>query len=545
MVEVDEVLDVVDVVDVVLDDVVVVVDVVAVVVVDVEVEVDVGLVVVGVVAATVVAPPAAAPGGRVASRSRAHAAAASDSSSAARTRRRSIGSRPAIPRVWQPDGRGSWRLQSGDGHVDEMTMTKRARSVGAAIAASIVFAACADASGAPGAEPSATAVPTVPPTAASTSIADPETLVVWADGPRADVLRALAPGFTEATGVEVLVEYVPITAMRARVARDAPAGDGPDVFVGPHDWSGDLAAADLIVPIDIDAKRDDFLPIALDAFNLGGRVYAVPYAAEAVGLYRNTGLVAEAPATWSELLAACDRVAGVDCLVVPGGGAWSDAYHNFAFVSAFGGEVFAFDESTGFDPTTVGLDTPAAVRGVEFLERQVAAGTMPATDYDGAKQRFLDGDAAFWITGPWELGPLGAQDAVSFDVSPLPRIGDGPMRPLVGVSGFYVSAFSEDPSLAETFLLDVVATDEAMSRLFDAEPLTTAWRSLPLATDGFPMPAAFVASASDGVPMPNIPEMGAVWGPLGDNLQRVRNGEVGAAEAMTATATETRAILAD
>ncbi|NIR41123.1 MAG: maltose ABC transporter substrate-binding protein, partial [Actinobacteria bacterium] len=48
-----------------------------------------------------------------------------------------------------------------------------------------------------------------------------------------------------------------------------------------------------------------------------------------------------------------------------------------------------------------------------------------------------------------------------------------------------------------------------------------------------PIAQAFALSASTGNPMPNIPQMGSVWGPLGDNLLLVRNGEATAADAMS------------
>jgi maltose-binding protein MalE len=59
-----------------------------------------------------------------------------------------------------------------------------------------------------------------------------------------------------------------------------------------------------------------------------------------------------------------------------------------------------------------------------------------------------------------------------------------------------------------------------------------------------PIAATFAASAADGNPMPNIAEMGAVWGPLGEQLQLVRNGELDAAEAMTSAATAVREAVA-
>jgi maltose-binding protein MalE len=43
--------------------------------------------------------------------------------------------------------------------------------------------------------------------------------------------------------------------------------------------------------------------------------------------------------------------------------------------------------------------------------------------------------------------------------------------------------------------------------------------------------------------MPNIPQMGSVWGPLGDNILSVRNLSLGAVEAMEAAAEAVRTAL--
>ncbi|MGZ8756238.1 MAG: maltose ABC transporter substrate-binding protein, partial [Acidimicrobiia bacterium] len=59
-----------------------------------------------------------------------------------------------------------------------------------------------------------------------------------------------------------------------------------------------------------------------------------------------------------------------------------------------------------------------------------------------------------------------------------------------------------------------------------------------------PIAATFAASAADGNPMPNIPEMGAVWTPLGEQLQLVRNGDLDADAAMTSAAEAVRTAVA-
>ena len=101
------------------------------------------------------------------------------------------------------------------------------------------------------------------------------------------------------------------------------------------------------------------------------------------------------------------------------------------------------------------------------------------------------------------------------------------MMPLVGVQGFYMSAFAQNTAIAEEFLLNYIATDETMLALFEADPRGSA-HTLPRSTPSpvtrsmrrshFPLP--------DGQFMPNVPEMGAVWGPVGDNFLALRNGDI-------------------
>ncbi len=368
-----------------------------------------------------------------------------------------------------------------------------------------------------------------------------ETLLIWADENRVGPLEAVAPAFTEATGVEVQVELVPFGDIREQVQQAGPAGEGPDIFAGAHDWTGELAANGVVASVDVSDIADSFLPVALQGFNFEGQNYAVPYATEAVAMYYNTDLVAEAPASWDDLVAACGDAGVENCVVMPGGGAAGDAYHMYPFVSSFGGFIFAFDDATGFDPSQVGLDSDEAIEGVTFLEKQVTDGIVASTDYDTAKNLWLEGNAAFWITGPWELGNTREQTTVpNWDVAVIPQIGPSPTQPFVGGQGFFLSAFSEKALIAQSFLLDFMATDETMQALYDADPRGTAWVAVQDGLGADPQAAAFSASAANGIPMPNIPEMGAVWGPLGDNILLVRNGELGASDAMTTAAEAVR-----
>lgn len=408
----------------------------------------------------------------------------------------------------------------------------------------LVLAACGG-----GADTTTTAGATTTTAAATTTTAEATTttagevieLLIWADEARTPVIQEVAEAFTEATGVVVTVETKEFGDIRDQMVELGPAGEGADVFIGAHDWTGQLAVSGVAAPIDLGSKAGDFETVALDAFSYGGDLYSVPYATEAIAFYYNTDLVPEAPATWEEIADICAGLDGIEnCVGVPGGGDAPDAYHNYPFVSALGGYIFAYDPATGYDPTDVGLDSEGAIAGMTFLQEQVEAGVIGATNYDTAKAFFLDGTEPFWMTGPWEVGNLNGQTTVNWAVAKIPTIGGNAPAPFVGAQGFFLSAFTENAVVAQSFLLDYIATAEAQQALYDADPRNPAFTAVldTLADD--PVAATFAASAADGNPMPNIAEMSAVWAPLGENIQLVRNGELAADEAMTVAAQAVR-----
>lgn len=411
----------------------------------------------------------------------------------------------------------------------------------------LVIAACGG-----GTAATTTAAPVITAAPASTTTAAPSTtageaieLLVWADEARTPVIQDVAAAFTEATGVTVTVETKEFGQIRDQMGTAGPAGEGADIFVGAHDWTGQLVADGSAESIDLGAAASNFEQVALDAFSFEGALYAVPYATEAIAFFYNTDLVPEPPATFEEIAAICAALDGIEnCVGVPGGGDSPDAYHNYPFVSALGGYIFAYDPATGYDPSDVGLDSEGAIAGVTFLQEQVEAGVIGGINGDTAKALFLEGTEPFFLSGPWQLGDFSAQDAVNWSVAKIPTIGGNAPAPFVGAQGFFLSAFSENKVVAQSFLLDYIATQEAQQALYDADPRNPAFTAIldTLADD--PIAATFAASAADGNPMPNIAQMGAVWTPLGEQLQLVRNGELDANAAMTTAAEAVRTAVA-
>ena len=374
--------------------------------------------------------------------------------------------------------------------------------------------------------PEVTEAPQETLAAPATTAPPPEVIVVWAEEKVATALDPLVGAYEAAAGVDVEVVVYEFGAIRTDVQTAGPAGEGPDVFLGAHDWVGELAANGVIQPINLSSVSADLFEVGINAFNYDGMSYGFPYATEAIAMYYNADLTDGVPASWDDVKAACDAAGTELCVGAPGGGGGADAYHNHPFVASAGGYVFKI--SGGFDPNDVGLDNANALVSAEYLDSLVKDGVVASTDYGGSMSAFQEGRSLFWMTGPWARNDA---SAVNYNVGLIPAFGDSPATPFVGVRGAMVSSFSEKKLLAESFILDFFATVEVQEAMYNSDPRLPATKSLfAIVEAADPVAAVFAESASNGIPMPNIPEMGSVWGPFGDALLIIRDQAYGTNE---------------
>lgn len=404
----------------------------------------------------------------------------------------------------------------------------------------VLSAACA-----PKATPTPTSPPTIAPTKAPTEMPTeaptkvPRKLTIWADELRAPVMEEVSKAFTAKYGVDVAVEMVPFGDMRDRLKVAGPAGEGPDIIMGPHDWLGELVSSGLLAPIDLGAKKELFLSAALQAFTYEGKLYGMPQMTENVALFYNPKLVAEAPKTLDEL----EKVAGqlesegkvkYGFLIHAG-----DAYHFFPIMTAFGGYVFGRDAQGNYNPQDVGIDSPGSIAAAEWLDMMVKRGHLSKdVDWEVMHTMFQDGKAAMIISGPWAL-PRIKESGISYAVSKIPAGPAGEARPFIGVRGFMVSAFSKDLLLAQTFLTEFVATEEIMQRIFELDPGASAF--LPVRERiKDPDTAAFAEAGENGLAMPAIPEMSTVWSAWGDAVTLIYQQRLSPDEAFKKAAEQIR-----
>jgi len=338
-------------------------------------------------------------------------------------------------------------------------------------------------------------------------------LVIWTDENRKPAIEAAAAAFEEETGTKVTLVQKNFEDMRADFIAQVPTGEGPDITIGAHDWLGALVAAGVVDTIDLGDKADSIEQVAVEAMTYDGQLYALPYALEAVALVQNTDLVGEdAPATWDDAVAAATAAGAARSIVINTAGQTGDAYTMYGFQTSFGAPVFVQDDSGSYT-SEVGMGGPAGEAFASWLGANGSAGTgiiSTTIDYDTNNELFASGQAAYTIQGPWAIEALTA-DGANIKVNPIPSAGGETAAPFVGVQGFYVSSESENALLAQDFLVNYIATDDAQKALYDADPRIPAWKTLAEEVSADPVIAGFIASAQNGVPQPSIPEMGSVW----------------------------------
>ena len=368
----------------------------------------------------------------------------------------------------------------------------------------------------------------VPPTVANTirseQLAAEGTPVirVWADDLRLQALETVEAAFEDEYGVELLLEEVGFGDIRRLFLIAGPAGEGPDIIVGAHDWLGELVASGTLAPVDAGDLTDQFTPASINAFNYDGELYGLPYATENVAFFINTDLVPECPATWEEVYQISADLHAADPEQYGFVRMAGDPYHFYPIQTAFGGYIFGRDDAGSYDPTQVGFGDEGSLAAATWYERMVTEGLQPPdVTWDIQHEMFESGAATMQITGPWSYQRT-VDSGIPFAICNIPsETAEG--KPFLGAQGFMVSAFAKDPLLAQIFLTDFIATEEVQQALFDNGERPSAFLPVLDATEEEWL-AAFGQAGVNADPMPAIPEMAQVWDAAGNAVTLISQG---------------------
>lgn len=390
-------------------------------------------------------------------------------------------------------------------------MSKRA--LGVAALATLALTACG------GSDPAA---PSAAPSESASAAPASGNLVIWADPNRVKALTPFADQFGTENGVTVEVKEISKDNQQTFLTA-SQQGSGPDVMVGAHDWIGNLVQNGAIEPVNLtEEQKAAFSDIAIKAVTFDGQIYGAPYAVENIALIRNTDLAPDAPATIEDMVATGKKlkddgkVQEILCLPVAQKG---DAFHVYPLFAAGGGKLFGSTPAGDPDPKQVLVGSEGSVKAFgklrELGEKGDGALKTSITN-ENYIPSFAGKKCAFLISGPWAMTDV-KKGGFGYDITPVPSFEGGePATPFVGVQSFFVAAKGENKTLAQEFVTNYVTNKDVAKALYDADPrppaLTAALEEVKAADADA---GKFMDAGKDGMPMPAIPEMQAVWEPFG------------------------------
>lgn len=341
-------------------------------------------------------------------------------------------------------------------------------------------------------------------------------------------LQDEAASFSAAFGVETNVVRLDLGELRQQALLAAPQGQAGDLFIGiPHDQIADFAlggVADDIASFATAAYLADLSEQARLAYTFNGRLIGLPMFVEGPALIVNNDLVPSVPATYEELIALAQELTTADTF-----GFMYDVpnfYFSFGWINTFGGYVFGSDATGSLVAGDVGLDTEGAIAGAQAVkDLRYAHGLVPAgTNYDVANGLFVDGALAMIYNGPWAISQY-LSAGLDVSVHPMPPLADGSaFSGFMGVQGVLMNPFSPNRADAANFAKWITRTDAQVSMAELSGRIPASISALSRVEDD-PFIAGFGTALLDSVPMPNIPQMSNVWGPMGDALSVILESE--------------------
>ena len=333
------------------------------------------------------------------------------------------------------------------------------------------------------------------------------TLTIWADDTRFTQVETISQDFTAKTGVKVDVVQKSESDMDQEFTTQVPTGNGPDLIVMAHDKLGALVSNGVVAPVDLGEAKSQFADVAVKGVTYNGQTYGVPYAIESVALVRNNALTKDEPKTYDDMIAS-GKTAGKQYPFVIQMGTEGDPYHFYGFQTSFGAPVFNTN-ADGEYTSELAMGGSGGTDFANWLKAQGDAGIIaPSITADIAKQAFLDGQAPYTVTGPWNVAAF-REAGMDVSVLPIPSAGSQAAQPFVGVQMFYQSAKSANPVAAKQFF-NYLATPKAQEEMQKLGGRASAMPEVAAASDDQDI-KDFSKVAEGGALAPAIPAMGAVW----------------------------------
>jgi maltose/maltodextrin transport system substrate-binding protein len=366
-------------------------------------------------------------------------------------------------------------------------------------------------------------------------------LLIWMDADRGRALEPILKKFEEKYSIKVRTEAPQNITDSFPTA--AQSGEGPDIVIWAHDKVGEWADGGLISPLEVSREfREKYDPKAWEAMAHKGSIWGFPIGMETVTLLYNKKLLdGPPPEKLSDLAPLNEKIKrehpGVATIMWD----YKSAYYSWGILASAGAYVFAKNDD-GYDLSNVGVADAGAVAALSKIIELVDSGILPKSiSYSATEDLMGQGKLAMMISGPWAWANL-MKTGIDFGVAPMPRCGEHPAKPFVGVAAAYINRASSNQDIAKEFIENFLVSEDGLRTMNDAKPIgIPSLISLAQEMDqANPLLREMKICIEQGEVMPNIPEMGRFWSALGAALQLATNGQASAQAALQEAADNMR-----
>jgi len=318
-------------------------------------------------------------------------------------------------------------------------------------------------------------------------------------------------------------------------------------------WTAEFASNGWIIPLSTTQfPLAGFLKPAVRTALYQGKLWAVPDYSNADLLYYRKDILAAAhvkpPATWAQLQQLAQTVAPRYHLLGYAGtfAQYEGLTVNFAeAVQSAGGSILS---PSG---TQVTLDTPQAMRGLQFLVNGFTQGWIPAQTYGfeevGAQNAFEDGQYLFLNDWPDVWATLGPDPSKKYGIVALPGQSSGQGSSSLGGANLAVSAYSLHQRTALRFIqyLTEPAQQRTMLEIGSFPPALAQLYTDKALIAKFPYLPTLYQAINSAQPRPAITDYDQASLVISSEVYQALKGMVSPQAALAAMQTQLTAIIHD
>lgn len=383
----------------------------------------------------------------------------------------------------------------------------------------------------------------------------------WAPNWDQQKAEDLAKKFEKANpGTTINLQITTSQGLQNRILIALRSGNPPDLIDSANGWNIPFALTGKLMPLDAAVKKagidlGDFLPAALGTAKADGKLYGLPFRAEAHAViynkdaYKAAGLDPDnPPQTWKDLIAAAKKLTGKNAsgqmqygFGIAGGGEVSNTvFRSLPFLWMNGGGILSKDMKS------VIVNDPKSVEAVKFYTDMLTSLKVapPSTlENDGTALRHLfdAGTIVQYQSGQFDLPAIHKENPkLNVGVMKIPHPEGKQTAAILGGWNFVIPADAKHKDAAVK-LMAFLAEPENMGYYTDTFPARQSAMKLKRFQD--PELEPFKEMLQFARPQPPAKNWIQITQSYFDHIQEVLTGDASPKQAMDEAASDMKSLL--